>query len=223
MNSRPSLNAGINPRWIALFVLFGSSLAVAGAGSEFDQLELEQLVSQHFPGYRIMSRNEFSPAIQAAQPEPAVVEGAFTHPETRGFAALIRSETEQRSVVGKTVYRFYDQKLIVCSRSACQEIAVAPITLPVTHYLIKQPAGAELDCFTEGAADVDTYRPRTDTPVVVSSDGTTVAWVRPDEERPKRQGDRDVVPCVTEIRGQNAPSVGYTGNRRTPPGHQEQP
>jgi hypothetical protein len=111
--------------------------------------EYQDAIAKAFPGFRIMSRTEFRKDIQkAVKGNPALITGRFNDDELVDFAAMIRSDTKQKSQFdGK---EFYRGMTVVChaldkARYACRMLGTRAIFEPYELFLYLLGPG-KLDC-----------------------------------------------------------------------------
>jgi len=112
--------------------------------------EYQDAIAKAFAGFKIMARTEFTKEIQkAVKGNPALITGRFNDDELVDFAAIIRSDSKQKSQVsGKEYYR---GMYVVChaldkARHACHTLGTRAIFPPHEWYLYLVESG-RLDCY----------------------------------------------------------------------------
>lgn len=113
--------------------------------------EYQDAIAKAFPGFKIMSRTEFTREIQkAVKGNPALITGRFNDDELIDFAAIIRDGSKQRTHLGDEYYR---GMYVVChaldkTRYACQTLGTRAISPPHEWYLYLVESG-RLDCYDQ--------------------------------------------------------------------------
>jgi len=106
--------------------------------------EYQDAIAKAFPGFRIMSRTEFTKEIRkAVKGNPGLITGRFNDDELMDFAAIIRDDSKQRTHLGAEYYR---GMFVVChamdkQRYACQMLGQRAIDLPFFLYLYRVEPG----------------------------------------------------------------------------------
>jgi hypothetical protein len=152
--------------------------------------EYQDVISKAFPGFKILSRAEFEKEIQeSVKSNPALITGRFDDNELEDFAALIRSETKQKSERGSEYYRGME---VVCHAGdkrqyKCQVLGQMAISLPHFWYLYRVGTGT-VGCYNEDG---------TKTARTVKREA--VGWVSPDKGSGVNihQPDGSYLNCVT--------------------------
>jgi len=111
--------------------------------------EYQDAITKAFPGFKIMSRTEFTKEIQkAVKANPALITGRFNDDELIDFAAIIRDGSKRRTHLGDEYYR---GMYVVChaldkARYACQILGTRAISPPHEWYLYLVESG-RLNCY----------------------------------------------------------------------------
>ena len=99
--------------------------------------EYRDAIAKAFPGFKILSRTEFTREIQkAVKGNPALITGRFNDDELVDFAAIIREDVKRKTHLGDEYYR---GMFVVChatdeQRYACQMLGQRAIELPFFLY-----------------------------------------------------------------------------------------
>lgn len=113
--------------------------------------EYQDAITKAFPGFKIMSRAEFTKEIQkAVKGNPALITGRFNDDELVDFAAIIRTETKQKGHLGAEYYR---GMFVVCHAEdkggyACQILGQRAIFFPHHIYLVRAEPGT-VGCYDD--------------------------------------------------------------------------
>jgi len=106
--------------------------------------EYQDAIAKAFPGFKIMSRTEFTREIQkVVKGNPALITGRFNDDELVDFAAIIRDDSKQKTHLGAEYYR---GMFVVCHAlskggHACQILGQGAISLPHYVYLTRAEPG----------------------------------------------------------------------------------
>jgi len=106
--------------------------------------EYQDAIAKAFPGFKILSRTEFTNEIQkTVKGNPGLITGRFNDDELVDFAAIIRSESKQKGQLGGEYHR---GMFVVChamdkQRYACQLLGQRAIDLPFFLYLYRVEPG----------------------------------------------------------------------------------
>jgi len=124
---------------LALLCVSWMSLVVPAQADEY-----QDAIAKAFPGFRIMSRTEFTKEIQkAVKGNPALITGRFNDDELVDFAAIIREDVKRKTHLGDEYYR---GMFVVChatneQRYACQILGQSAIELPFFLYFYRVEPG----------------------------------------------------------------------------------
>lgn len=121
--------------------------------------EYRDAITKAFPGFKIMSRAEFTKEIQKdVKSNPALITGRFNDDELVDFAAWIRSESKQKSelVGGRDYYR---GMTVVChatdkARYACQVLGTRAI-FPDHEWFLYLVEPGRLRCYDNHDKKID--------------------------------------------------------------------
>ena len=113
--------------------------------------EYQDAITKAFPGFKIMSRTEFTKEIQkTVKGNPALITGRFNDDELLDFAAMIRSDSKQKGQLGGEYYR---GMYVVChginnGGHACQILGQGAFFLPHHVYLTRADPGT-VGCYDD--------------------------------------------------------------------------
>jgi len=102
--------------------------------------EYQDAITKAFPGFKILSRTEFTKEIQkTVKSNPGLITGRFNDDDLMDFAAIIRDDSKQKTHLGAEYYR---GMFVVChatdkQRYACQMLGQRAIDLPFFLYLYR--------------------------------------------------------------------------------------
>lgn len=106
--------------------------------------EYQDAIAKAFPGFKILSRTEFTEEIQkTVKGNPGLITGRFNDDEVEDFAAIIRDDSKRKTHLGAEYYRGL---FVVChamdrQRYACQILGERGIFLPNEVYLHRVEPG----------------------------------------------------------------------------------
>lgn len=109
----------------------------------------QDAIEKAFPGFKIMSRTEFTKEIQkTVKGNPALITGRFNDDELVDFAAIVREDSKQRTHLGDEYYR---GMTVVCHalgrvRHVCQVLGARAISPPQEYFLYLVEPG-KIDCY----------------------------------------------------------------------------
>ena len=114
--------------------------------------EYQDAIAKAFPGFRIMSRTEFTKEIQkTVKGNPALITGRFNDDELVDFAAILRDDSKQKTHLGAEYYR---GMFVVCHAEhkggyACQVLGQGgAISIPHHAYLTRAEPGT-VGCYDD--------------------------------------------------------------------------
>ena len=114
--------------------------------------EYQDAIAKAFPGFKILSRTEFTKEIQkAVKGNLALITGRFNDDDLMDFAAIIRDDSKQKTHLGGEYYR---GMFVVChatdkQRYACQILGQRAIFFPHHIYLVRVAPG-KVGCYDHG-------------------------------------------------------------------------
>jgi hypothetical protein len=125
---------------------------LAGVDSEF-----QSHIARSYPGFKILSPNEFERSISTETPTPGLVIGQFNYDSLQDFACLIRAAEKKWDPGG---YYYYEGKFVVChgledGGYQCLELSSMPISVPYFSYLLRAAPQKTYCCSDNGKVPID--------------------------------------------------------------------